>query len=71
MKILVGLHAAFCLWGLVVPEKGREGGIPIAIPTENAGVGDRRDAGEPSRTRTELEQVTVNFSMGKTESQGS
>lgn len=51
-----------------MPEKGREGGSPIAIPTETTGVADRRgDVGEPSRMRTELEQEVTDFSMGTTE----
>ena len=73
MILLVGLHAAFCFWGLVLPETRRACESPIAIPTENTGVADRRgDVGEPSRMRTELEQeVTGDFSAGKTEPYGS
>jgi len=72
MKVLVGLLADFWFWGLVVWKKGRNGGNPIAIPTENSGVAGRRgDVGEPSRMRTELEHQVTDFSTEKTEPQSS
>lgn len=73
MILFIGLHAAFCFWGLVLLEKGRGYESPTVIPTENIGVADRKgDVGEPSRMKTELElEVTCDFSVGKTEPYGS